>query len=163
MYVSFRLFSHGFHPLKFWLLPAGIIGRYGEKMEWDRLLDDSRRFGMERLVVFVLTVLKDLFGAEIPPASLGHDLLLYRPLKEVVVRGFVDERHRPWLRKVLYLSLLDTPGSVMRAVAGRLFPSPAELTIRYDLRSGGPEIWAWYVLNFLLLPWFVLTRKSGKA
>jgi len=157
LYGIFRLFSHDFVPLKFFIFLDGLIGRYGERMDWKQFFSWARRYRMERLAIFSLKVLHDFFGTEVPAEATKSGLPSYTSLKRGVEKG-VAAGERAESRKVLYLLLLESPAEVVKAVAGRLFPSSGELRIRYQIRGRGWKVLPWYLFNLFLLPWRVAAR-----
>jgi hypothetical protein len=162
LYGIYRLFSHDFWPLKFFVFLDGLIGRYGEGMDWDQFFSWARRYRMERLAVFTLKVLRDLLGTDIPAEAVERNLLFYPSLKRGVERGLA-EGSRAASRKVLYLLLLQSPREVVKAVAARIIPPAGELRIRYGIRGAAWKVWPWYLFNLVLLPWRIVSGARPVA
>ena len=161
LYAIFRLYSHGFYPLKFFLLPAGIIEKHADTMDWEAFLHAAERYRMSRLAFFSLHFLRDVLGAAVPEGILGKKPFFHQFLRKIVESGFAAAKRRRYLRQVLFLSLLDSPGDAARVSLARVFPKRAELKIRYGIGEGRGRLCIWYGLNLILLPWHIATRKSG--
>ena len=153
MYAIFRLFDHCFFPLRFLVLVAGIVEQYGSDICWDSLMRDCRRYKMERLVIFTLKLAHDLLGVAIPTHLEKRKILGYSMLKKLCLSGMFNGVGRKHLRMMAYMLLLDSPAAVLKALFGRLAPGRDELCLRYNLTSGSPEMYLYYVLNPVLLFW----------
>ena len=66
LYTIFRLYNHGFTPLKFLVLIAEIINKYHDEIDWNRLLTYSEEYKMKRLVFFVLALFMMLWEQRFP-------------------------------------------------------------------------------------------------
>jgi hypothetical protein len=155
LYLIFRLFDHGFRPLKFFTLVTEIINKQKGELQWDRLLSLAKRLKMERLVLFVLNLLYDLWNGEIPDEIRRKKIPGNDFLKNLILSGVFREEIRAHLRMLAYLCLLDGPDDIAKAFLGRIFSSPAELRLRYGLPAGAKTIYFYYILN----PIFLATRK----
>jgi hypothetical protein len=155
MYLVFRLFDHGFRPLKFFVLISEIIKKYQSKIDWDELLNFSRRYKMERLVVFTLRLIHDILGTEIPTAVRRRNIIGYEALKSVIISGLFHEVTRPHLRMFLYTFLLDDPMEYAKVLSRRFFPEIGEIRLRYRLPMGSRKVYVYYLLN----PFLILMRK----
>lgn len=153
LYSVFRLFAHGFRPLRFLLFPAALIRRYG--INWDGLLSQAEGLGLRRLTLFVLCLLSDTLDAGIPAGLLRQKSAGYRLLRYAVLSGLFREESRIHLRMLLYLFLLDSPRAVMKVAARRVFPDAAELRLRYGLPAGSRRLYLYYLLN----PFLLMLRK----
>jgi len=151
LYTIFRLFNHGFTPLKFFVLTAEIINKYHDDIEWEKLLDYSEQHRMKRLVLFVLGLLRDALGAKVPEHLLRKKILGYEWFKRFVLSvsfGYID---RPYLRKVIYTYLLESPYHVFRVLCRRVFPGPGEIRLRYRLPANSRKTYFYYALNPFLV------------
>jgi hypothetical protein len=151
MYAIFRLFDHCFFPLRFLVLVAGIIEQYGPDICWDTLMHDCRRYQMERLALFTLKLAHDLLGCEIPANIAKRKVFACSLLKKLCLSGMLNGVERKHLRMMAYMLLLDSPAAVLKALLGRLTPGREELCLRYNLNSGSPEMYLYYLLNPVLL------------
>ena len=155
MYTIFRLFDHCFRPLKFISLVAGIIGKYEKEMEWDRLMEFSARYRMERIVIFTLRLLNCLLGVKIPEDIRGRKIPGYAFFERNVISGIFRETERPHLRMFAYTLLLDSPLSFSRVIMKRMIPDAGEIRLRYGLPEDSKKIYAYYLLN----PFLILLKK----
>lgn len=155
MYTVFRLFDHGFRPLKFFVLISGIINKYQDEIDWGELLVFSRRYKMERLMLFTLRLIHDVLGTDIPSAVMKRNIIGYDALKKVIISGLFHEVSRPHLRMFLYTFLLDDPIEYAKVISRRFFPALSEIRLRYGLPLGSKKVYAYYLLN----PFLVLIKK----
>lgn len=152
LYAIFRLFDHGFRPLKFLVLIDGLIGRYKEELDWPKLFAYAGRFKMERLVLFVLRLTREILGTGLPGDLPGGRILGYGFLRDQIIAGILSDSSRLHVRMLLYLLLLKSPYEALRIVFGRLFPKYSEIRLRYGLPAGSKKVYWYYLLNpFLML------------
>jgi hypothetical protein len=151
MYTVFRLFDHGFRPLKFFVLISEIINKYQDEIDWGELLTFSRRYKMERLMVFTLRLLHDILGTRIPVTVTKKNIICYEALKKLINSGLFHEVTRPHLRMLLYTFLLDDPVEYAKVISRRFFPEIGEIRLRYGLPIGSKKVYAYYLLNPLLV------------
>jgi hypothetical protein len=151
LYTFFRLYTHVFRHLRFFVLPAEIIGKYQEIIDWHKLLAFSERYRMNRLVFFTLKLLHDLFDVNIPAEIRKAKVHGYNFLKRFVLSGLFDETERRYARILLYTVLQDTPFDTLKIVAGRLFPDMSEIRVRYGVSADSNMAYLYYFLNPLLL------------
>jgi len=156
MYTIFRLFNHGFIPLKFFVLIAEIINRYHDEIDWNKLLTYSEQYKMKRLVLFVLALLHDALGAKIPEHLLHKKVYGYELFKRFVLSASFGYTESPYLRKVVYTYLLESPSDVLKALCGRVFPHAGEIRLRYRLPEKSRKTYFYYVLN----PFLVFRRRK---
>jgi hypothetical protein len=157
LYAIFRLYRHAFRPLRFLVLAAGLIERYREELDWERLLSFADTFRMSRLVVFSLTLLQELLGVDIPASATGRRLFAYRQLRRLVVSGLFQEVGMIHPRMLLFTALQQTPQDMIRILSRRLFPSLSEIRIRYRLPAKSKKVYGYYLLN----PFLMMVRKRG--
>ncbi len=158
-YAAVRLHSHEFFPLKFLYLVDGLVGRYGGRVDWEGLMGFCRRYRMERLMRFTLWMAADLFGTAVPEEVIGGQGRFFGRAKEVVLKGIFEGPERPYLRKAVFLTLLDGPGNVVQVAWKSLFPGRGEMQVRFGLREGSPKVFLCYALSALLLPVLLLRRR----
>jgi len=151
MYTVFRLFDHGFRPLKFFVLISEIINKYQDEIDWGELLTFSRRYKMERLMLFTLRLIHDVLGTDIPVAVTKRNIIGYEAFKKVIISGLFHEVSRPHLRMFLYTFLLDDPMEYAKVISRRFFPEIGEIRLRYGLPMGSKKAYAYYLLNPLLV------------
>jgi hypothetical protein len=151
MYTVFRLFDHGFRPLKFFVLISEIINKYQDEIDWGELLTLSRRYKMERLMLFTLRLIHDVLGTDMPANVIKKNIIGYEALKKVILSGLFHEVTRPHLRMLLYTFLLDDPMEYAKVISRRFFPEIGEIRLRYGLPAGSKKAYAYYLLNPLLV------------
>lgn len=155
LYTIFRLFDHCFRPLKFFVLISEIINRYQNEIDWENLLSLSKRFKMERLMMFTLNILKDILGTKIPEDIFKKRILCYEAVRRMIIAGLFEEVRRPHLRMFFYTQLLDTPIDFLRVIARRFFPDLSEIRLRYRVDKTSKKVYAYYALN----PFLVLAKR----
>jgi hypothetical protein len=158
MYLIFRLFSHQFFPLKFYVLTSELINLNHKYINWDNLLILSSRFRMKRLTIFTLLLLNELLNTKIPVSILKSRIPGYNFLKKSVLSELFRESKRPYYRKFFYVFLLDTPLDILKVLFKRVFPEKGEMRLRYGIPEDSLKIYMYYLLNPILLP-FLLLRK----
>ncbi|MFC1832963.1 nucleotidyltransferase family protein [Thermodesulfobacteriota bacterium] len=152
MYAVFRLFDHCFHPLRFFVLIAGIIEKYSDEIDWDKLLEFCTRYKMKKMMVFTLQLLQEWLGKDIPEVIRHEKIVGGNYLKGLVLSGLMSGIERPHLRMMAYTMLLDSPLAIFKILVGRLFPGKEELRLRYGLSANSWKVYLYYFLNpFLLL------------
>lgn len=155
LYAIFRLFDHGFRPLKFFLFILGLIRKYEKEIDWEKLLRFSRTFKMERLMVFTLKLLHELFWTQIPDDILRIHIRGHEYLKKRICTGIFGIVEKPHLQMFLYTFLLDTPGEFAKVITQRIFPGMDEIRLRYGLPLNSKKVYAYYLMN----PILVLLKK----
>ncbi len=151
MYTIFRLYNHGFTPLKFLVLIAEISNKYHDEINWDKLLTYSEQYAMKRLVLFVLALLHDDLGTKIPEHVLRKKIFGYEWFKRFVLSASFGYMERPYLRKVVYTYLLKSPFDVLKVLCRRVFPDAGEIRLRYRLPEKSKKTYLYYVLNPFLV------------
>lgn len=159
LYTVFRLYDHGFRPLKFFVLISELINKYREGIEWHKLSEFSQRFRMSRLVTFTLKLLNDILGTEINKEIAKQDVCGYRIFKRVILSGLFGEAGRPHQRMFIYTFLQDKHLDTVKILASRIFPTMSEIRLRYGLHSKSKRIYLYYLFNPLLL----LLKSDKKA
>jgi hypothetical protein len=156
MYAVFRLFDHGFRPLKFLVFIDAIIERYRKEIDWDKLQIFLRRYKMERLVLFTFKILNNLLEVEVPLTIKNKKLIGYELFKRQVVSGIFQEVKRLHLRMFSYTLLLDTPADFLKVLTKRFFPEAGEIRLRYGIPYKSKKVYAYYLLN----PFLVLLKSK---
>ena len=150
LYLIFRLFDHQFQPLRFLLLTSEFLNR--ENINWQRLFTYAEKYGMKRLVLFVLCFLNELYGAKVPEPYLRKRILFYEFLSKLIVLGFLRENQKAHMRMLAYVTLLDSPQAVMTVIFRRVFPSIGEIRLRYSIAQDETfKAILYYVMNPFLL------------
>jgi hypothetical protein len=152
LYTTFRLYTHVFRHLRFFVLPAEIISKYQNEIDWRKFLAFSGRYRMKRLVLFTLKILHDLLDVKIPVEIEKGRVCGYKSLKRFVISRMFDESEKSYARILVYAALQDTPLDTLKIVAGRLFPDMSEIRVRYRVSEGSSKAYLYYLLNPFLLP-----------
>lgn len=151
LYTVFRLYDHGFRPLKFFVLISELINKYTEEIDWHKLFEFSKRYRMSRTVTFTLKFLNEMLGTEIPEEITRKDIYGYRIFKRVVFSGMFGGASRPHLRMFCYTLLQETHMDTLKTLARRIFPAMGEIRLRYGLPPKSKRIYLYYFLNPFLL------------
>lgn len=157
----FRLFSHMFRPLKFFVLVSEITNKYYENIDWHGFFHIANKYRMGKLAVFTLRLSNELLGTKVPDEIIGKNIKGYRHFRRSIVKGLFGHTKRPYAAKLLYVFILDSPIHVLAHFAGRLWPGEGELRLRYGIREDSRIVYIYYLLNPLLLPLMVMRKRSG--
>lgn len=160
MYAIFRLFDHGFRPLKFFIFIYGLLRKYKNEIDWQKLFLYSKQYKMERMLFFTLRLLNDIFHEDIPQFILQRKLTGYELIKKQVISGLFGEVKRPHLRMLFYTSLLDSPGDFFVNIIRRIFPKSSEIRLRYGISEKSRMVYMYYLLNPLII--FLKRRNPEK-
>lgn len=155
LYLAFRLFSKGFVPLRYFMLPLGLISGQDAAFDWDKFMIYARELKMQRLANFTANLLHDIFCTEIPEAARRSRSIGYGILKNKVMEGLSAPRINTHLRMVMFLILLDTPADIFSVLLRRIFPTSAEIRLRYTIPRSSLMLLPYYLLN----PFLMLLKK----
>jgi len=64
----------------------------------------------------------------------------------------------PYLRRIGYLYMLDSPAAIAKQVLKSIFPSAAAIRLRYNIPRGSLNILPYYLLN----PFIMLFKKTKR-
>ena len=115
--------THSFSKLLFFCDIYEAIVFYRERLAWDRLIKESREFGLDRLVYFTL-----YFTNEIFPAGVPEDVLVrlrparFRLCEKIFIRLVSNNCRFSGLSYLLHLSMNKGVASKIRFVARTFFP-----------------------------------------
>ncbi|MEW6570925.1 MAG: nucleotidyltransferase family protein [Nitrospirota bacterium] len=151
MYAIFRLFDHGFKPLKFFVFVSRLIQKYEKEIDWEKFRRLSGTCRMERLTVFTLQLVHELFRTQIPDDILRIHVRGYEYFKKRILAGIFGGVGRPHFQMFLYTFLLDTPGEFAKVMTKRFFPGMGEIRLRYGLPSSSKKAYAYYLLNPIMV------------
>jgi hypothetical protein len=158
LYLVFRLFARGFLPLKNFVFPLALVSGQDIGLDWDKCMRYARELKMERLARFSFSLMHDAFFIDIPAPVLGQRVAGYGLLKHTVLEGLFEPRINTHLRMVMFLLLLASPFDILKVLLRRVFPSPAEVRLRYNIPAGSLKLLPYYLLNPLLM----LFRKTPR-
>lgn len=159
IYLIFRLHSHMFYPLKFFVLVSEVCNRYHKEIDWNHFLQLCRKIGMKKLTIFCLRFINDYFGARIPEDILQKRIMGYPFFVKSIVNMLFREVKRPYLRKIMHVFLLDSRYHMFISFLKRICPGRSELRLRYNIPEGSRKIYIYYLLNPVLLPLLLLKKK----
>lgn len=151
LYNAFRLFDHCFHPLRFFVLLAAVIEKNFEIIEWRILIDIADFFKMKKMLVFTLMITNELLDTRIPGLIIREKTIGYRIFKSLVFSGIFSGVERKHFRMMIYTLILIDFRIVIKVFMGRLFPSKAELRLRYNLPASSKKVYLYYMFNPVLL------------
>lgn len=151
LYNVFRLFDHCFHPLRFFVLMSGIIEKNKDVIDWEKLVSTARHYKMEKLVLFTLFVCHELLKTPLPESMHLKPKKEYLLFRSLVCSGLLSGVKRKHFRMLIYNLILIDFQTLGRVLAGRLFPTKAELRLRYNLSPSSKLVSFYYFLNPILL------------
>lgn len=156
IYQIFRIFDHCFFPLRFFTLLCSTIDRNSGQIKWNDLLGFAGRLKMKKLVCFMLVLVADLFNTHIPPEIIHPRPILYPVFKKLVLKGIFSGIVHKHFKMMLYAILVLEPQDLWRILGQRLFPSFAEIRLRYNISPTSKKIIPYYIFN----PFLMLFGKS---
>lgn len=143
-----------------WLADVAAVVRSG-RVRWVRLLDESRRLGISRMVLLGVSLAESLLGATLPAVARRAVRCepSLRALRAIVRRELfrtADERARRPGRFVFYMRALEKPGDKLRYL---LTPGSED-----RVPSGAPIILSYLTRPFRLLAQYApfVTRQFLK-
>lgn len=159
MCTIFRLFSHMFNPLKFFVLVSEISNKYYESIDWSRFASFTQKYGMDKLTTFSLKLSNEFLGTKVSDNILNKHIVGYNLFKRFIINQLFRDVRRPHMGKLLYTFLLDSPFNIFRHFLMRVFPGKSELRLRYQISEGSRSIFVYYALNPILLPLLILRKR----
>lgn len=157
IYGIFRLFDHCFTPLKFFVFISGLISKYEKEIDWEKLLFYARFYKMERLIVFTLNLINEMFYTPCSDKVLKRRNADYNFFKSKVIENIFLENKKEHLKMLLFSLLLDSPMDYFKLMVKRIFPSKSEIRLRYGLPLHSKKVYAYYLIN----PFLVFLRKNS--
>ncbi len=158
IYAIFRLFDHGFRPLKFFIFICGLLLKYKGEIDWQKLILFSKNYRMDRLLCFTLRLINDIFDVDIPQDILQRKLAGYEFIKKQIIFSLFNDVKRPHFKMFIYTFLLDSPMDFANNLGRRIFPKSSEIRLRYGISEKSGKIYFYYLLNPLLI---FLKRRSN--
>lgn len=158
LYTIFRLFDHQFAPLKFLVLVAEQVNSQPE-IDWEKFEGYAEKYGMKRLVIFVLKLAGDLLNSCVPEFYVHYNFAGYGFLRKLIVEGCFTEGTSPHLRTLIYTCFFLPPGRLFAVLLGRIFPSKSEIRLRYGIPEKSFKVYIYFLLNPVLM---MLRRTSTK-
>lgn len=151
LYAIFRLYAHGFRPLKFLVFLSEIVRYYNERVDWQMLLHYASRFGMLNLVIFSLRLSHDLLGCQMVETILEQEVSFYDFYQGKIAKYLFEEEGFPLYRIGLFAMLLDRRRDACRVLLRRFFPSLGEISLRYGVPLDSRRIYPYYLFNPVLI------------
>jgi len=155
LYLIFRLFCKAFMPLHHMVLMPALLG---QKFDSEKFMASASHLRMKRLALFTLKLMHDSFGIDVPGPVTQNRMIGYDYLRRFVIRGLFTPDVKPHRRMAVLLLLLDSPFDIFNVLLRRLFPTPAEIRLRYNIPAGSLKLLPYYLFNPLLM----LFRKSPR-
>lgn len=162
LYLIFRLYSHQFYPLKFFMIISAFLKKNYENINWKQFHETVLNVRMERLTVFTFRLISELWATRTPSFISRKKSIGYSFLKNLVLKGVFARRRPSIIKKIYFLLLLDSPGDVMKFLLRLIFPDKGEILLRYKIPEHSKKIYIYSILNPILLPLLVL-KKGGRA
>ncbi|MBS1248790.1 MAG: hypothetical protein MAG431_00352 [Chloroflexi bacterium] len=141
LFLSAHLFlQHGAaRGILLWLYDLHLmLITYPKEIDWEALLEQSRRLGWGPPLVTALAQLRETFRTDFPPQILDT----FQPLRDAPSQEWVKEKSQPNQSRAWTLwqkwRTLPWPGRAVYGL-GNIFPSPAFMRKRYDPRPA----WLW--------------------
>lgn len=147
LYTVFRLFDHCFRPLRFFVLIGGLIEKDSNAIDWHKLIAYAKQYKMKKLVVFSLKLLHEMLDTDIPESIIKEQPFAYRYLRTMVISGLFKGVKRSHIRMMVYSLLLDDPVKIIGVLLGRIFPSKAEVRLRYNVPPNSWKVYLYLILN----------------
>ncbi len=158
IYAVFRLFDHCFSPLKFFVFISGLLSKYEKEIDLEKLLFYAKYYKMERVLIFTLKLLNEIYSTPCANLILRKRNLDYDFFKRKVIKNIFQENRKEHFNMLIYSLLLDSPSDYLRLIFNRIFPKPSEIRLRYGLPVRSKKLYAYYLMN----PFLVLLRKSSE-
>jgi hypothetical protein len=161
IYTIFRLFSHMFNPLKFFVLTSELCNKNYKTIDWTHFAEVTKKYDMEKLTVFTLKLSNELLGTKVPEEIIKKDVFGYDLFKISIINQLFRDVRRPFINKPLYAFLLDSPFKIITYFFKRFFPERGELKLRYGIPEDSSTMLIYYILNPILLPLLILKKRLG--
>ena len=155
----FRLFSHMYRPLKFFVLVSEICNKYYDRIDWLRFTQFIKKHGMEKVAIFTLRLSNELLGTKVPNGIKDRNVIGYALFRRSAINSLFKDAKRPFASKLLYIFLLGSSYRILRHFLMRIFPQRGELRLRYGIPAGSKTLPFYYALNPILLPFLVLRKR----
>jgi len=151
LYITFRLFTKLFTPLRFLVMVAEVLRHYRDEMDWEKLFRYARQYKFESVLRVTMKLSRDTLGAPVPEGFADirglRARVLFRVVRRMVLGGVKDHP----LRKLFLVFLRDDLTGAFRVLFERLFPSKGEIVSRYRVPGSSPKAFFYYILNPLIL------------
>jgi hypothetical protein len=135
LHLALHMRKHRYVGLRWLADCATLVGRFGDKLDWDYVAASARQAGLRTLVYTTLTLAVQLLGAACPdgvlqrlaPSSLRRRAL-HSTLAQIAALEPLETQDAGWTRLApAEVLLLDRPAAMARELRFRLFPPPEKL------------------------------------
>ncbi len=151
LYAIFRLFDHGFRPLKFFVFIAALLEKYGSEFDYNKIVASAAALKMKRVTLFTLRFLCDMLGLDRAALSSEQQIWGYVAFRGSILKGLFQAGTNVHLQMLFYMLLLDSPADVVKVLLRRIFPDLSEIRLRYGLPAKSKLVYIYYLLNPILL------------
>lgn len=155
LYLIFRLFDHQFTPFKFWVHISAFIAN-SKHLDWDKLISYSELFHMEKLVIFTLQLVNEFFSTQISDNISTKKVRGYRFLRNLVLAQNFSKTCKPHIATLYFTCFLLPSQQSAKILFSRIFPTSAEIRLRYHLKTHSKTVYIYMIFNPILM----LLRKK---
>ncbi|MCP4665709.1 MAG: nucleotidyltransferase family protein, partial [Deltaproteobacteria bacterium] len=155
-----------FQPLRFLVLISELANTYHDVIDWAYFKAVTAQYKMQKLSFFTLRLAHEFLGTKVPNEIAEKKILGYDLLRDSIVNLLFRDVKRPHVMKIKYAFLLDSFSRILLSLLRPMLPGAAELRMRYNIPEGSKAVYAYYVLNPILLPILLakrVHRKSGAS
>ncbi len=161
MALVFRMYSHLFYPLKFFVITSELCNKYKSEIDWDLLMSYVEKYRMMKVTTFSLKLLNQLLETHVSPQITGKKLIGYEFYKQEILNQLFREKRKSYVGRVFYAFLLDSPIDTLSLILNRFWPSKSELCLRYHIPNESNWVYLYYLLNIFLLPYLIFKKRLG--
>ncbi len=139
MYLAEHALKHSFDRLILLTDLNEVIKKYGEKIDWEMLIRETKEFGMERQLFYSLFFTNQFLDAKIPQDILSE----LRPRKTGLLekrffQSILGNNRSSNLSYFAYLGMIRGNIDKTRFIFRTLFPPPSVLALTYNI--DGPNV-----------------------
>lgn len=158
LFAALHLFKHSFDSLRHLVGFAAMLRVWREAFDWEALFEDATRFSADKALLVSAALASRLFEPPLPAAvarrlerlSTRERRLVGATVRDLFRRGRGRGRSRAARRAgVLFLQHGALGG--FQLLSRWAVPPVDEVRLRYHLPQGSRKVWAYYLLNPLLM------------
>jgi hypothetical protein len=155
LFAALHLFKHSFDSLRHLVGFAAMLRVWRDALDWGTLFADAARFRADKALLVSAALAAALFEPPLPPVvreRLDRLSARERHLVEATARDLLHgrRRSRAAVRARVLLLQHGTLGG-LRLLSRWAVPPVEEVRLRYRLPRGSRRLWAYYLLNPILL------------
>lgn len=134
-------------PLRDYCDIAEVTRQYKNTINWNSLLQNSKKFGVEEPIFQGLTIAKEYFDAFVPE-SVIHELKPVKPNVnfEDIFKGVVKENQSSTVSYLNYLKNVRGTLNKLHIIFGEIFPSKNYIIWRYSL-TNEKQVYRYYLIH----------------